>query len=1197
VTTKKIVPAGDHGPASAHVTGEPSEPAMTAVPRPEPPPSHLVRAAKDRLLAALQQIPADADSGAPTLPVRGGEVVVSDEPTPWPGPARVPADAGPDARYEFGEVFAAGGLGLVRRARDRRLGRTVAVKELLRNDPAAERRFALEAAITARLQHPGIIPLYDIGRRPGGEPYYCMKLVDGESLEQKIRGCAGLPERLALLEHIIAAADAVAHAHRHGVIHRDLKPANILVGERGETVVIDWGLAKDTTGTVADEIGDLPASPSGTSSTMTEHGTVLGTLRYMSPEQARGEPVDVRGDVFALGASLYHVLAGVPPHEGIQGRALVTRIAEGGVDELRTPDLPRELVAIVERATAARPEDRYASAEAFADDLRRFRTGRLVGAHRYSAREVMSRWLRRHRAVTAVAGAGLVALSVGGAIAVQNIRDERDRAAAAEQQAVQAQLSTEDALQRSRAQTGEAVIAHARGALATNLAATLALLARTDLSDRTFARRARLLALAAESRGAPARVLRGHERPISLVVALPGGELVSVDGGGGVRRWEPDTGEGSAVFDLAEQHVELVAARDVPAFAAIGATRAHVVRADGSVEVVDVSAVPRGVYDPYYRWELSAGGETLAALGEPMNVGEGAPAYLWDLRARPAIASQAPGVRAGVAALRPDGRAVAYDVAGSPAMLYEDGVAAPIRGLGRALGFSSSGAQVYGFPTDRGDGPRMVTVDVATGALHELDRWAFAAARDDQALTIHFAEFVERAVLSLRSLATGEARWDLKVDSYNLGDWGDHGDFDVLVDPRGDGLALRARDHWRLGSLAAGALPRRLDVGESLRGAWIDGGGFVLARQQELWVWGPSPADPLPADLSFAALAPDGARAVAYGRDESPVLVDLSSGAETAAACLAGLTVPVIDDVDNHLALDSRGRVLFADKTGRACVQDLAGAAHPLQLPATPTAIALVEGGEGFVVGLADGGLLRWASPVAAPSRLDLGTGVFVVTALLDDAGMVAITSDGKVVAARDGAAATIATIDRREGMTQRIIANAIAVDPRRPAAAIALPGEDALLRHDFATGVTDRRTLLLPDHPALAFSPEGRLAVALAGPRLLVLDDGADGRGLVLPEEARALAWLDEQQLAIVGSHGSLLRADLEADEATVLRHDWTSSEGVDTAPTLIAGPTGAATLFTRNSFRVDRHPADPVPTDPARFAAWLQARVATFR
>ncbi|HEY8377794.1 MAG TPA: serine/threonine-protein kinase, partial [Nannocystis sp.] len=296
----------------------------------------------------------------------------------WPA-GEGPRPGADGSRYIFGEVFAFGGLGLVRRAEDRRLGRVVAVKELLRDSPDAQRRFTREATITARLQHPGIVPIYDLGWRDTGEPFYSMKFVDGETLDAKIRAADGLNGRLRLLEHVIAVADAIAYAHRHGVIHRDLKPANILVGDHGETVVIDWGLAKDTTGRLAaDLLGASidPAEPMG--ETLTELGAIVGTLRYMPPEQARGEPVDARCDVFALGAVLFHVIAGRPPHATLDRAALLERLIADKVDDLRSvaPDAPRELAAIVQRAMSPRPDDRYPTAEAFADDLRRFLTGR-----------------------------------------------------------------------------------------------------------------------------------------------------------------------------------------------------------------------------------------------------------------------------------------------------------------------------------------------------------------------------------------------------------------------------------------------------------------------------------------------------------------------------------------------------------------------------------------------------------------------------------------------------------------------------------------------------------------------------------------------------------------------------------------------------------------------------------------------------
>ena len=150
-----------------------------------------------------------------------------------------------DDRYELLAEHGRGGLGRVMRARDRRLGRLVAVKELLRTSDLAQQLFVREAMITARLEHPGIVPVHEAGRWANGDPYYVMKLVSGRTLKEVMAAAASLGDRLALLPHLIAVAEAVGYAHSEAVVHRDLKPTNVLVGEFGETVVIDWGLARD----------------------------------------------------------------------------------------------------------------------------------------------------------------------------------------------------------------------------------------------------------------------------------------------------------------------------------------------------------------------------------------------------------------------------------------------------------------------------------------------------------------------------------------------------------------------------------------------------------------------------------------------------------------------------------------------------------------------------------------------------------------------------------------------------------------------------------------------------------------------------------------------------------------------------------------------------------------------------------------
>ena len=386
--------------------------------RPSPPPTDVVLRGQARLLACLPGLASDDSTLVP-------------EPA-WP-PGQVPAIPEGE-RYAFGPVFATGGLGVVRRGEDRRLGRTIAIKELLRDSPQAQQRFALEAAITARLQHPGIVPLYDLGWQGSGRPYYCMKLVDGESLEARISQATDVPARLRLLEHVIAVADAIAYAHDQQILHRDLKPANVLVGRFGETVVIDWGLAKDLSGRIAAEVTASEASVGAAGvSDMTEAGTVMGTLRYMPPEQAAGEAVDVRSDVYALGAILHHVLSGAPPFTGEGGPGLVRQVLAGGFEDLRRDAaIPRGLAAIARRAMARDPGDRYPSAAAFAEDLRRFAAGRMVSAHAYSLREAAGLWLRRHRTVVAASATVVTALAITGVIAATRIDRAQAEAQAAQ---------------------------------------------------------------------------------------------------------------------------------------------------------------------------------------------------------------------------------------------------------------------------------------------------------------------------------------------------------------------------------------------------------------------------------------------------------------------------------------------------------------------------------------------------------------------------------------------------------------------------------------------------------------------------------------------------------------------------------------------------------------------------------------------
>jgi hypothetical protein len=308
----------------------------------------------------------------------------------------------------------------------------VAIKEAHGSDPAAEARFAREAVITAILQHPAIVPVYEVGRWPTGRPFYAMKLVEGRSLDNIVRDAAGADDRLRLVPHVLAAAEALAYAHSIGIIHRDLKPDNVLVGPFGETVVIDWGLAK------LRGVGDLEPGlvDSGAIESAdrfaTKIGAAMGTPAYMPPEQARGQPADERADVYGLGALLYHVLAGRPAYVGGKAQEVIAQVLAGPPPRLDSlvPGLPPDLVAIVRKAMMADPAERYPTGKEVAEDLRRFTTGKLVSAHVYSAGALVRRWLRRNRVVVTVAGVLVALLLALAGVAVVRIVRERDRAEA-----------------------------------------------------------------------------------------------------------------------------------------------------------------------------------------------------------------------------------------------------------------------------------------------------------------------------------------------------------------------------------------------------------------------------------------------------------------------------------------------------------------------------------------------------------------------------------------------------------------------------------------------------------------------------------------------------------------------------------------------------------------------------------------------
>ena len=342
---------------------------------------------------------------------------------PSPETTRVYEAGDQGGRYRILRPHARGGLGEVFVAHDTELNREVALKEIQANrvnDPASRHRFVLEAEITGGLEHPGIVPVYGLGAYADGRPYYAMRFIRGQSFKEAIEGfhASGGGDFRALefhrlLRRFVDMCNAVAYAHSRGVLHRDLKPANVMLGKFGETLVVDWGLAKAGIGKDglpgASPLDERPLEPTSASSE-TQMGARLGTPSYMSPEQAAGRLDDLgpASDIYSLGASLYVLLTGQRPFAGDSSEADVQEGRFVSPGQVRS-DVPRPLEAICLKAMALRPSDRYGSALDLAADIEHWLSDEPVSAYPEPLLARAGRWARRHR--TALAGAAVFLVS------------------------------------------------------------------------------------------------------------------------------------------------------------------------------------------------------------------------------------------------------------------------------------------------------------------------------------------------------------------------------------------------------------------------------------------------------------------------------------------------------------------------------------------------------------------------------------------------------------------------------------------------------------------------------------------------------------------------------------------------------------------------------------------------------------------
>ena len=407
------------------------------------------------------------------------------------------ADVDPHAearRYRILKPHAKGGLGQVFVAVDAELNREVALKEIkeqFADDAEARRRFLFEGEVTGALEHPGIVPVYGLGAYDDGRPFYAMRFIRGDDLQTELRRFhdsvakrrdvyAGATELRKLLSRFVDVCQAVAYAHDRGVLHRDIKPSNIMLGKYGETLVVDWGLARlmnapreqaparsptpilepdddfgETSGVASDEAPVRPKASRGARSTIV--GTLLGSPNYMSPELATGmhDIAGVPSDVFLLGATLFEILTGQPPYVGRSTLDVLKLARECRHPRPRDvwPGAPKPLEAICLKAMSRQPEDRYPSATALADDVERWLNDEPVSAARESAWDRGRRWLRKHRAWATSGTAALAvvaAVATTAAVVIQSQKDDIARLAEQEREAKDEALRNADIARRQR---------------------------------------------------------------------------------------------------------------------------------------------------------------------------------------------------------------------------------------------------------------------------------------------------------------------------------------------------------------------------------------------------------------------------------------------------------------------------------------------------------------------------------------------------------------------------------------------------------------------------------------------------------------------------------------------------------------------------------------------------------------------------
>ncbi len=297
-------------------------------------------------------------------------------------------------RYNYKGNYIKGGMGKVLFVYDKLMNRDIVLKELTKYSGNSKLRFVREARLTARLEHPSIIPIYEIGVIDE-KIYYTMREIKGKTLSQAIRSAKTLENRLKLLPNFLNMCYALAYAHKKDIIHRDIKPANVMIGEFGETILLDWGLAKDLK-----EQDRLIDEDSSEDYKKTISGKIFGTPSYMSPEQAKGdiENIDKKSDIYSLGIVLYSILTGHSAYKGKSSRQILKKVINEDIIPFNNKDIPKELIAITEKAVKKNKLERYSSVSELAEDVNLYLSGKNVEVYHYTFLELIKKFYNKNKA-------------------------------------------------------------------------------------------------------------------------------------------------------------------------------------------------------------------------------------------------------------------------------------------------------------------------------------------------------------------------------------------------------------------------------------------------------------------------------------------------------------------------------------------------------------------------------------------------------------------------------------------------------------------------------------------------------------------------------------------------------------------------------------------------------------------------------